>query len=87
MITLSVKDPLKNEKFLIQVIIREKTDLVKLYDRMELLGNFSKYPSKFKESFLKYCKTLQDEAKSIMMDNMMGELNQNEMMTEFAMPY
>ena len=62
---ICLRDSIKNEKILIQVTIRECTDLNKLYERLEVLGNMGKYVVKFKDQFLKYCQALIDQAKQI----------------------
>ena len=44
--------------------MRQNTDLNKLYERISLLGDFPSYPSKFKDIFFKYWKSLIEDAKN-----------------------
>ena len=39
---------------ILQVTIRESTNIDKLYDRISLIGNFTNYPKKFKKIFFAF---------------------------------
>ena len=51
---------------IIEATVRQRTDLNKLYDRISLLGDFTTYPHKFKDIFMRYWKTLIDDAKELL---------------------
>ena len=55
-ISITVKDRI------IEATVRQNTDLEKLYERISLLGDFTSYPHKFKDIFMRYWKGLITDA-------------------------
>lgn len=59
-ISITVKDRI------IEATVRQNTDLEKLYERISLLGDFTSYPHKFKDIFMRYWKGLITDAQNLL---------------------
>ena len=65
----------KVKERIIQVVTREDTDIMKLYDRIALIGNFQNFPKKFRKIFLVFWQNLIDEARALL-DKQTGQSEQ-----------